>query len=314
MEILKDLVLRYCVIFGKRFSAKQKIAFLRVISKELIQLGYMVDAKLAKLKLATRRYENYYNAYIGDFNKAELIICTYYDTGVNNFNFQKKYAFSPQFSKLSYFISIAPIIILFIASLILNYFVFIPDIRTQGFFSISGVGSIISTVLLFFFVFKFKSGIPNQKNFVCNSSSIITIINLINKLNKKEKKKIAFVLCDGGNSNQYGLKMLENYSNQMKNKKFIFIDSIGNGNKLIFLKPQQSNLQLKNITFYSDKMETQLPNYIMITSGDIDENGKIVIKNAHSAKDNYLSDKVINKHTQSLLEISRALISSNNDK
>ncbi|MWP49176.1 MULTISPECIES: hypothetical protein [unclassified Gilliamella] len=314
MKILKDLVLRYCVIFGKRFSAKQKIAFLRVISKELIQLGYMVDAKLAKLKLATRRYENYYNAYIGDLNKAELIICTYYDTGVNNFNIQKKYAFSPQFSKLSYFISIAPIIILFIASLILNYFVLIPDIRTQGFFSVSGVGSIISTVLLFFFVFKFKSGIPNQKNFVCNSSSIITIINLINKLNKKEKKKIAFVLYDGGNSNQYGLKMLESYSNQMKDKKFIFIDSIGNGNELIFLKPQQSNLQLEDITFYSGKMETQIPNYIMITSGDIDENGKIVIKNAHSAKDNYLSDKVINKHTQSLLEISRSLISTNNDK
>lgn len=150
MEILKDLVLRYCVIFGKRFSAKQKIAFLRVISKELIQLGYMVEAKLAKLKLATRRYENYYNAYIGDLNKAELIICTYYDTGVNNFNFQKKYAFSPQFSKLSYFISIAPIIILFIASLILNYFVFIPDIRTQGFLVFQALAQLFQRFFYFF--------------------------------------------------------------------------------------------------------------------------------------------------------------------
>ncbi|MWN32381.1 MULTISPECIES: hypothetical protein [unclassified Gilliamella] len=314
MEILKDLVLRYCVIFGKRFSSKEKIAFLRVISKELGQLGYMVDAKLAKLKLATRRYENYYNAYIGDLNKAELIICTYYDTGINHFNLQKKYAFTRQFNKLSYFISIAPIIFLFIASILLNYFVFLPNIRTQGFFSISGICSVISTVLLFFLVFKFKSGIPNQKNFVCNSSSIITIINLINKLDKKDKKKIAFVLYDGGNSSQYGLKMLENYSDKMKDKKFIFIDSIGNGDNLIFLKPQESNLKIEGETFYTGKIETQLPNYMMITSGDVNKDGKIIINNAHSSKDSYLSDEIIEKHTQSLRDVCRSLMMHYTDK
>jgi hypothetical protein len=314
MEIFKDLVLRYCIIFGKRFSSTEKLAFLRVLSKELMQLGYMVDVKLAKLELATRRYENYYNAYIGDLNKAELIICTYYDTGLNNFNLQKNYAFSPQFSKLSYFISIAPILSLFIVSLILNYFVFVPDIRNHGFFSISGISSIISTVILFFFVLKFKSGIPNQKNFVCNSSSIITIINLINQLNKKEKKKIAFVLYDGGNSSQYGLKMLESYSKQLKSKKFIFIDSIGNSETLIFLKPQQSNLQVENITFHTGQMETKLLNYIMISSGSIDKNSKIIIHNAHSPKDSHLPNKVIEKHTQSLLAICRSLINDNADK
>ncbi|MWN05350.1 hypothetical protein [Gilliamella sp. Pas-s95] len=317
MEILKDLVLRYCVIFGKRFSSKEKIAFLRVISKELSQLGYIVDAKLAKLKLATRRYENYYNAYIGDLNKAELIICTYYDTAINCFNLQKNYAFTPQFNKLNYFISIAPIVFLFIISLILNYFVFLPNISTQGFFSFSGISSIISTVLLFFVVFKFKSGIPNQKNFVCNSSSIITIINLINQLDKKDKKKIAFVLYDGGNSGQYGLKMLESYSSQMKDKKFIFIDSIGNGNDLIYLKPEGSSLQIEGKTIYTGKMETQLPNYIMITSGNIDKEGKIVINNAHSSKDNYLSNEIIEKHTQSLHDVCRSLTTryvNNNQK
>lgn len=314
MEIFKDLVLRYCVIFGKRFTSKEKIAFLRVISKELIQLGYIVDAKISKLKIATRRYENYYNAYIGDLNKAELIICTYYDTGINNFNLQKTYAFSSKFSKLSYFISIAPIIFLFITSLILNYFVFLPDISLYGFFSFSGISSITSTVLLFFLVFKFKTGIPNNKNFICNSSSIITIINIINELNKKEKKKIAFVLYDGGNSGEYGLKMLENYSDHMKDKKFIFIDSIGNGEDLIFLKPHQSNLQIDNMPFHHGNIETQLPNYIMITSGNIDSNGKIIINNAHSSKDNYLSEMIIVKHTQSLVNLCRSLISNTIEK
>lgn len=314
MEIFKDLVLRYCVIFGKRFTSKEKLSFLRVISKELIKLGYMVDVKFSKLKLATRRYENYYNAYIGDLNKAELIICTYYDTGINNFNLQKTYAFSSKFSKWSYFVSIAPIVFLFIASLILNYFVFLPDIRLCGFFSFSGISSIILTVLLFFLVFQFKTGIPNNKNFICNSSSIITIINIINNLNKKEKKKIAFVLYDGGNRGQYGLKMLENYSDQMKYKKFIFIDSIGNSEDLIFIKPHQSNLQVDNITFHNGNFEIQLLNYIMVTSGNIDTNGKIVINNAHSSKDNYLSETIMIKHTQSLVDICRSLIGNNIEK
>ena len=308
MDKFKDLVLRYCVIFGKRFTSKEKITFLRVISKELIQLGYSVEAKVAKLKLATRRYENYYNAYIGDLDKAELIICTYYDTGIKNFNLQKKYAFTPQFSKLGYLVGILPIIILFIASLILNYFVFIPKIQVEGFFSISGILSIISTILLFFIVLKYKNGIPNQKNFVCNTSSIITIINLIHQLDKKEKKKIAFVLYDDGNGGQYGLKMLESYSEQMKEKKFIFIDSIGNGEDLIFLKPKTSMLTLDGVTFHSGEMATQLTNYLMITSGNIDQDGKILIKNAGSSKDNYLSEQIITKHTQSLVNVCKALL------
>ena len=311
MDKFKDLVLRYCVIFGKRFTSKEKITFLRVISKELTQLGYIVDAKLAKLKLATRRYENYYNAYIGNLDQAELIICTYYDTGIKNFNFNKKYAFTPHFSKLGYFISISPIIFLFITSLVLNYWVFIPKIQLQGFFSIPGISSIVSTILLFFIILKYKSGIPNQKNFVCNSSSIITIINLINKLDKKEKKKIAFVLYDDGNNGQYGLKMLENYAKQLKNKKFIFIDSIGNGDELIYLKPEESNIHLENIVFKQGTMDIQFPNYIMMTSGTMDNSGKIMINNAFSSKDNNLSEETINKHTQSLLNVCKSLINSN---
>lgn len=308
MEILKDLILRYGIIFGKRFNPKEKISFLRVISKELAPLGYQVDAKLSKLKLATRRYQNYYNAYIGDLNKAEVVICTNYDTGINNFNLQKTYAFQSQFSKLTYFISVAPFIFLFIASLILNYLVFLPDIRISGFFSISGISAIVSTVLLFFLIAKFKSGIPNTKNFVCNSSSIITIINLINKLDKKEKKKIAFVLYDGGNSGQYGLKMLESYAKQIKDKKFIFLDSIANGDDLVFFKPQGSDLNIAHVHFHDGSIETQLSNYIMITSGHINEDNKILIKNAHSSKDNYLSDERLEKHTQSLRDVCRALM------
>jgi len=313
MENFRDLVFRYCVMFGRRFSYKEKVAFLRIISKELIQLGYYVDAKIAKLKLAKKRYENYYNAYIGDLNKAELIICTNYDTGINNFNLLKTHAFKPQFSKLSYFIGLIPIIILFVLSVLLNYFIFIPNIQLQGFLSFSGIASILTTVVLFFFILKFRNGIANKKNFVCNSSSIIAIINLIKKLDKKSKKQIAFVLYDGGNTNQYGLRMLENYSNNVSKKRIIFLDSIGNSQELLFFKPENSKFNIENIDFHQGKMAINFKNYMMITSGKLNENNEVVIKNGHSRKDNDLSPSIIEKHIETLYLICQQLLSKNSN-
>ncbi|WP_392561214.1 hypothetical protein RHO12_08510 [Orbus sturtevantii] len=314
MENFRDLVFRYCIMFGRRFSYKDKIAFLRIIAKELMGLGYSVDAKIAKLKLAKKRYENYYNAYIGDLNKAELIICTHYDTGINNFNLLKTYAFKPQFSKLSYFIGLSPIIILFMLSVIVNYFIFIPNIALQGFLSFSGVASILTTVVLFFFILKFRNGIANKKNFVCNSSSIITIINLIKKLDKRSKKKIAFVLYDGGNSNQYGLKMLENYSNNVSKKKIIFLDSIGNSEELLFFKPASANFEVENVNFHQGNMPINLKNYMMATAGVLNENNEVAINNAHSRKDDHLSSFIIEQHTETLHRICQQLLSKNSNE
>jgi len=313
MENFRDLVFRYCVMFGRRFSYKEKVTFLRIISKELIQFGYYVDAKIAKLKLAKKRYANYYNAYIGDLNKAELIICTNYDTGINNFNLLKTHAFKPQFSKLSYLIGLIPIIILFFLSVLLNYFIFIPNIQLQGFLSFSGVASILTTVVLFLFILKCKNGIANKKNFVCNSSSIITIINLIKKLDNKSKKKIAFVLYDGGNTNQYGLKMLESYSNTLSKKQIIFLDSIGNSEELLFFKPEHAEFAIENIHFHQGKMNINLKNYIMITSGKLNAENNVVIKNAHSRKDNDISPSIIEQHTETLHGICKQLLSKNNN-
>ncbi|WP_392563234.1 hypothetical protein RHO13_06745 [Orbus wheelerorum] len=314
MENFRDLVFRYCIMFGRRFTYKEKIAFLRIISKELIALGYCVDAKIAKLKLSKKRYENYYNAYIGDLNNAELIICTHYDTGLNNFNLLKTYAFKPQFNKLSYFIGLIPIIFLFLLSIIFNYFIFIPNIELQGFLSFSGISSILTTVVFFFFILKFRNGISNKKNFICNSSSIITIINLIKNLDKKSKKKIAFVLYDGGNTNQYGLKMLENYSNNISKKKIIFLDSIGNDEKLLFFKPEYSKFTVENIDFQQGKMAINLKNYMMITSGKLNENNEVIIKHAHSNKDNNLSSSITEQHTKILHHICQQLLSKTSDK
>lgn len=309
MDGLKDLILRYCVLFGRRFSYKEKIAFLRVITKELIQLDYDVDAKIAKLQLARKKYENYYNAYIGNLEKAELIVATHYDTNVNCFGLLKTYAFASSFSKVRYFIGLLPILILFLFSLTLNYFIFVPCIQDEGFFGVSGVLSFVSTVVLFYFVLRYKNGVPNKRNFVCNTSSILTIINLIKQFDKKEKKSVAFVLMDAGCTNQYGLKMLENYSKTILKKKIIFIDSIGNSDQLQFFKPTNSNILLNNIEFHNAQIETRFKDYIMITAGALGKDNRVLISHANSCKDDVLPSERVRQHSDAVYNIIKSMIS-----
>ncbi len=314
MDSLKDLIFRYCVLFGKRFSYREKISFLRVISKELIQLDYYVDAKIAKLQLAKKKYENYYNAYIGDLDNAEVIVCTYYDTGVNYFNLTKIFAFEQHFNKLRYFLGIIPIFILLAIAITLNLFIFLPNIEVSGIYSIPGVLAAIVTLSAFYIILKFKKGISNKKNFVCNTSSILVMLNTINKMDKYQKKKVAFVLFDGGCSNQYGIRMIENYSNKLESKQFIFLDSLGNSESLLFFKPKSFDFNAKQINFKEGKLETTLKKYLMITAGELNEYNKVQIKNAHSHNDNNLSDIIIEKHSTSLHSLLTLLITPQKSK
>lgn len=314
MDSLTDLILRYCLIFGRRFFAKEKIAFLRVISKELLQLGYQLDAKLAKLQLSKRRYQNFYNGYIGDLNKADIIICTHYDTSVKNFNLLPKYAFYNDFNKKSYFISLLPIIIIFFVSIVLNYFIFIPHIQEDGFITLSGLFSLLTTLVFFYFVIRYHNGIPNQKNFIFNSSSIVLILNLIKKLDRKQQKKIAFVLIDGGCSSAFGMRMLESYSKDIKKKTVIFLDSIGNGDEIQLFKPAGYKPDLDSVNFSEGSIDTQFKRYILITSGERDKLNRVRVKFANSNKDNTLSAERIEKHTNTILTLCFQLISNNKEK
>lgn len=308
MNFLNDLIFRYCLIFGRRFFIKEKITFLRVISKELMQLGYHLDAKIAKLQLTKRKYTNFYNGYIGDLNKSDIIICTYYDTGIKNYNLTTKYAFNNIIRVKDYFISLLPLFFIFLLLLAVDYLYIIPTIQLNSFVSFSGLFFLLTTLFFIYFIIRYQKGIPNKKNFICNSSSIILILNLINKLNKKQKERIGFALLDGGCSNAYGLKMLESYLKEHDNKIIIFLDSVGNGDELLIFKPANYMPTITSINFIEGNIETQFPHYLLITSGKLDKNNQVKILYANSNKDNSLSIERIERYTENILDLSLHLI------
>lgn len=309
MDFLTDLILRYGLIFGKRFWAKQKLAFLRMFSKEVSQFGYYLDAKLARLSLTKRQHRNFYNAYIGDLDSAKIIVCTYYDTGINSFNLTAKYAFNSSFNAQHYWIRLLPVIGLFLTAVLLNVLFFIPAMQQAGMLSFLGAMSVITTCILFYFIVRYHGGIPNRNNFVCNSSSLILLLNLMKKCDKKQRKNIAFVLLDGGCSNPFGLRMFENYSKSVLKKKVIFIDSIGNGDDIQLFKPHHYSLELDNVSFCEGQIETQFTHYCLITSGQRDKLNQVRIHHANSAKDNTLPSERIERHTDTILNLCLQIIS-----
>ena len=71
-ESVKDVILRYGVLLGKRNTERQKTDFLRAAQKQLEQAGFPVDITCVSASLMRRESVNMYNLYAGDFKKADV--------------------------------------------------------------------------------------------------------------------------------------------------------------------------------------------------------------------------------------------------
>ena len=72
-ESVKDVILRYGVLLGKRNTERQKTDFLRAAQKQLEQAGFPVDITCVSASLMRRESVNMYNLYAGDFKKADVV-------------------------------------------------------------------------------------------------------------------------------------------------------------------------------------------------------------------------------------------------
>lgn len=305
MESLKDLVFRYGVLFRKRFSEKQKLKFLQVSQAEFERMGYKVDVTQAKLKAGNLGSKNYYNLYAGNFKNADIVVSTYYDTGVKSFNIYEQEAFSSSKPKSFYLVNLLIqiiIIILFSSIFVLKL---VPKIQSKSFLSLWGLISALFLILGLFLVRKTRNGIENYNNMVRNNSSVVTLFALAEKL---KNKNIAFSLLDDCTNNSYiGIKLLEDYLPN-KNIKKIYIDSIGNpGDLLVFTNDKFDGKHRKS------EINSDLSKKFdyLITSGQINDK-KVIIKDANTGKDNELSIDDLSKKINKLNNIINQINNDNN--
>lgn len=300
---IKEYVIRYGVVAGRRFYPHEKLRFIMGLIKELDQMKIPVDVKEGK-----KAQRKAYNLYAGDLEKSPFILSAYYDTPPNSFGLIKHKAFDTKNDAYGYKISILiAMALLLLTGILLIQFVFKP-VWTDGIFDFRDILYIVPMFLLIYLLFKYRNGIGNANNLIRNTSGIIAALVFAEKLGNKEKKKVAFAFTDFGCINRFGDYMLkDSLKEKVDSKTIILLDAIGaeEGLSILYSKPASAHIEkLKALKAYenvyfqllSDEANAYAhiyKDYMVITSGRPFQ-GSIYVNKTKTLKDNGMNYENVN--------------------
>lgn len=297
----RNMILEY---LGTRFSNKQKQRFLITTAHKFINMGYSEKEMVVdKKKLSNSEY---LNLYIGNFQTADRIITTYYDTPAKNF---LPIHYKIGNSKNNYYIniisSILPMGLYFIFEIAVMWFLLIPLFQTRSNFKM--ILAVVVGSFLIYINTKIIHGIPNIHHFVRNTLSIIFIVDLCRKMTVHQRQKTVFVFTDHGCENRNGQNMLTKYISKTITKsraKIIYLECIADlSSPVIYVNSQI----IKKVKKYECKMTLQDvseldysnvdENDMFITNGVVKEDGTEIVSektieknfNLKNIKENFCS-------------------------
>lgn len=288
-ETIQDLILRYGVILGKRSTEKQKKSFLRAASKQFEQEGFPVDITCVSASVLKQESLNTYNLYAGDFDKAECVFVTYYDTPLYQLLPKVQKAFHSNWSKGNFLMHMMLFLLLIIVFVGVLCTVVFPNLQKVGFLSVWGILVIASCAAGFFIISHMRGGIARQTNRNRNTSSLIALFTFAARLSECEKEKIAFALIDEGTRSELGLKLLADYIEKRKIIR-IYLDTVSNGEQFQCF----SNLALPDdVNLSRHPLVSQWKNYgdILLSSSNQDQEEVILQKEKHIDK-NQLEQRI----------------------
>ncbi len=289
---MKNLMMLYGVTLGKRFTKRQKAYFMAEINETYPKLGFPIQFQDVKQRFFTMR-----NVIAGNLNAADIVFVAAYDTPSKSFlpNY-KYYPFHTEKNlNMEYFNLIAQIIIAIVSA-------FMSYACLKLFFNNNGLSRIPYIILTIFFailaLYETKAH-PNVFNFNRNSASLAVMERIAREC--KGDSNIAFVFLDQAVSSFEGLKLLKERCN-VQNKKFILLDCIASGEKILVAhrentensakklieKAKKYKLEIKNKVYSDEKAEKNVlafaKNMLYIVSGTIEKN-EFIVKNTKSKKD-----------------------------
>ncbi len=274
MSTFKDFFTNYAIFLGRRFYPKEKLKFLALAQKEFENANYQVNITQSEEKIVGEKLF-YRNLYAGDFKNAKVVFATYYDTPKKSIFPEKTFAFNALVSKYNAANTLLLPIIVLLSTFLVFYYLLRPALAMEGFFSLTGLFSIILFILALMFIRKLRFGIPKRNNVIRNSSSVVSL--LLYATQKTSDQGIAFAFIDSGTTNDYGLIMLEDYLKDSK-AKVILLDSVGGADDLhVFtdttLEVDQLGVQLHQTT-------PNLPSVgdVFLTSGELIENQVVIVE------------------------------------
>ena len=236
-ELLKDWYFRYHIIYGKRYTRKQKDRFLDSLAADVRQIRN--DFQVDTFKLNAKDRNEYRNLYVGNPQKADTIICTYYDTPIARFSPYHFFDLNDRKKKITNFILLTSILFI-IVGLLFTIFVAIPVFQSYGAMNIRFLGCILFYILYFSYLNKITRGWPNRNNLIQNTSSVLL---LLLSLTTFKSKRIAFAFVDAGCTNNAGLERVM----EQNKAKIIMLDSIGANTPLHLVDENRGSVLLENL-------------------------------------------------------------------
>lgn len=273
-ERLKDWYVRYHLIFGKRYTRKQKDRFLKSLSTDILQ--YRKDLKLDTFKLNKKSKQEYRNLYVGNVEKADTVVCSYYDTPACRFSPYNFFDVEHRMKSTTMFILISSILyILF--GLVFTLIVAMPLFQTKPIFSFPSILCIVFYIIYFYLLNKITRGWPRRKNLVQNTSSVLLLLECIAH---RKSKRVAYAFLDAGCTNNAGLDRLM----EKTKGKILMLDSIGSDQPLYLVNPE---LQRSNSLNTFDKIESLYSSnerLVYLISGEKEKDRFVLSRRALLAK------------------------------
>lgn len=243
-ETFNDWLFRYQYVYRVRRTAKQKRRFITALATDISKMREDIQV------IEYNRHKKYAanNIYVGDIEKADQIICTYYDTPPQHFGPYYLFDRKKQSKGTTSFILVSALLTL-LAGLLLT-FVYM-QVAPNAFDLSSPLTIFIAVCYGAYFIFlsKVAKGLSTRNTLIRNTSSILAILQLINEV---QNKKVAFAFLDEGAYGDVGLNVLR--ESCKASAKLYSLDAVGAHTELHLRGKGFSSEKLKQLAIqqYSD--------------------------------------------------------------
>ncbi|WP_192988064.1 hypothetical protein [Carnobacterium mobile] len=216
-ENFKDWLFRYQYIYRIRRTEKNKRRFLSALVTDISEMREDIQV------IEYNRHKKYAsrNVYVGDIEKADQIICTYYDTPLKSIGSYVLFNRKEQGKRTTKFI-LGSSILMILAGIIgtLIFMRYVSEALDLA--SLRTVFIVLAYGIYFFLLGKITKGLSSRKTLVRNTSSVLTLLAMISEI---KEKRTAFAFIDEGSFGESGLKALN--TSHKKQANIFFLDSIG---------------------------------------------------------------------------------------
>lgn len=288
-EKFNDWLFRYQYIYRSRFSEKSKQRFLRALVTDIAEIreDISVIEYDRQKKYASR------NIYVGNVEKADHIICTYYDTPPKHFGSYFLFDRKEQARRTTISILISSLLMILFGILVTSFYI---KFLTTEFVLFSFQTLLLISFFGGYFVLlgRITKGALNKKTLARNTSSVLALLKIINET---RSKRIAFAFIDEGSYGEKGLKsLLESAKNSTQ---IFYLDSVGANAPLYALGNGFNKTQLRKLGIESGLSKDKI-NYLFSAKTTIKDKKRIFYLNKKELKQKRLNKDNLTKTVELL--------------